>query len=214
MISDSTFSGADDVPLRKERVLLTVGDRLRKVFCGAQLERIPDAAFVAMSFFIRIRNALFPTDKRIETFGIEEGHTVIDYGCGPGVYVRRASELVGPTGKVYAVDVHKLAVESVNRITDKYNLRNVEAMLAQGYSCSLDDHIADVIYALDMFHMVREPTPFLHELHRLLKRNGYLIIDHGHQSRELAKAKMKDSGVWDIVEEYRRGLKCAPIPHD
>jgi ubiquinone/menaquinone biosynthesis C-methylase UbiE len=199
---------------KENEVLLTVIDTLRKVFCGAQLERIPDAAFVAMSFLIRVRNALFRADKRIETFGIRDGHTVIDYGCGPGVHVRRASELVGRTGRVYAVDVHRLAVESVNRIIDKYDLSNVEAVLAHGYSCSLDDHIADVIYALDMFHMVREPTAFLYELHRLLKRNGYLIIDHGHQSRELAKAKMRESGVWDIVEEYRRGLKCAPIPHD
>jgi len=189
-------------------------DRLRTVFCGTQKERIPDAAFIVMSFLIRIRNVLFPADRRIETFGIREGYTVIDYGCGPGVYVRRASELVGQTGRVYAVDVHKLAIESVNRIIGKYKLSNVETVLAYGYSCSLDDHIADVIYALDMFHMVREPAPFLHELHRLLKRNGYLIIDHGHQSRELAKAKMKESGVWDIVEEYRRGLKCAPIPQD
>lgn len=192
--------------------MLIVGDRLRKVFCGTQRERIPDAAFVAMSFFIRIRNALFPAYKRIETFGIKEGYTVIDYGCGPGVYVRRASELVGRNGKVYAVDVHKLAIESVNRIIERYNLSNVEAVLARGCSCNLDDHIADVIYALDMFHMVTEPTLFLHELHRLLKRNGYLIIDYGHQSRESAKAKIKQSRIWDIVEVHRRGLKCVPIP--
>jgi ubiquinone/menaquinone biosynthesis C-methylase UbiE len=179
-----------------------VRDRLRRLFCGTQRERIPDAAFVIMSVFIRIRNALSPPDKRIDTFGIRNGHTVIDYGCGPGVYLRRASELV---------DVHELAMKAVKCRVNKYDLKNVEPVLAHGYSCNLDDHTADVIYAVDMFHMVKNPTPFLRELHRLLKGNGHLIIDDGHQSRELTKAKIRNSAVWNIVEEYRDRLKCAPI---
>ena len=57
-----------------------------------------------------------------------------------------------------------------------------------------------------MFHMIKEPGPFLKELHRLLKRDGFLIIDDGHQPRSETKIKINDSKVWKIVEELKDHL--------
>jgi tRNA A58 N-methylase Trm61 len=36
--------------------------------------------------------------------GIEQNHSVIDFGCGKGAYVIPAARIVGEIGKVYAVD--------------------------------------------------------------------------------------------------------------
>jgi len=47
--------------------------------------------------------------KRSKTFGISEGMTVIDYGCGPGRYTTEFAKIVGEKGKVYAVDIHEMA---------------------------------------------------------------------------------------------------------
>lgn len=192
-------------------ILRGMNERLKKVFCGNEREKVPNLAFRIMCICIEARHMLFPADKRIDTFGIRNGFTVIDYGCGPGVYLRKVSELVGDKGKVYAVDVHELAMEAVKRKISKYDLANVEPVLARGYGCDLEAHVADVIYAVDMFHMIKKPTPFLRELHRLLKKNGHLIIDDGHQSRQLTKAKIKDSAIWHIDEEHGDRLKCTPI---
>jgi hypothetical protein len=38
-----------------------------------------------------------------------------------------------------------------------------------------------------------------------------LFIDNGHQSRDEAKFKLRSSGLWEIVEETKRYLKCRPI---
>ena len=184
---------------------------LKKVFCGKGKERVPAIAFRMMSFMIELKYNFLPLDARIDTFGIKEGFTVIDYGCGPGGYLKRVSRLIGETGKVYAVDIHELAIKSVKKKIEKYNLKNVEPVLADGYTCDIDDHTADMIYAVDMFHMIREQIPFLKELHRLLKKNGVLIIDDGHQSRNETKMKINKSQVWNIATESKDHLKCTPL---
>ena len=184
---------------------------LKKVFCGNEMERVPNIAFKLMSFIFKIIDVFYPFEERISNFGIKEGITVIDYGCGPGGYLKEVSRLVGEEGKVYAVDVHKLAIKSVKKRIEKYNLENVEPVLADRYSCDVDDHTADIIYALDMFHMIREPDPFLKELHRLLKKDGFLIIDDGHQSRDKTKTKINNSKLWNIAEESKDHLRCTPI---
>ncbi|WP_368733850.1 methyltransferase domain-containing protein [Desulfobacter hydrogenophilus] len=40
-----------------------------------------------------------------------------------------------------------------------------------------------MVYARDMFHMVEKPDVFLNELSRLVKKEGTIIIEDGHQPR-------------------------------
>jgi ubiquinone/menaquinone biosynthesis C-methylase UbiE len=149
-------------------------------------------------------------DKRVQTFGIQPGMTVVDYGCGPGRYTTRFARLVGDTGKVYAVDIHTLAVEAVQKKIERYNLGNVEPVLARGYDSTLPDGVADVVCALDMFFAIREPSALLGELKRITKPDGLLVLDDGHQPREETKRKLREAGYWVIVEETRDHLKCRP----
>ncbi len=54
---------------------------------------------------------------------IKPGTHVLDYGCGPGNYTIVAAELVGPSGKVYAVDIHPLAIREVQNKADIKGLK-------------------------------------------------------------------------------------------
>jgi ubiquinone/menaquinone biosynthesis C-methylase UbiE len=183
----------------------------RRIF-GNNRDRIPDVAFRMMSLLFAVRDRLISPWSVLDRFGIEPGQTVVDYGCGPGSYLRRASELAGPEGRVFAVDIHELAIKAVLKRIEKERLSNVVAVRADATRSSLPDDVADVIYALDMFHMVSEPARFLRELHRTCKREGVLYLDNGHQSRKQAIAKIESSRVWEIVEEEKRYLKCTPVP--
>ncbi len=184
---------------------------VKKYFCGNEMEKMPNVSFKIMSFMFRFRDYFFPVDKRLDSFGIKKGFTVIDYGCGTGSYLKKTSQLVGEKGKVYSVDIHELAIKSAKKKIEKYNLKNVELVLAKGYSCKIKSHVVDMIYALDMFHMIKEPNLFLKELHRLLKKDGFLIIDYGHQSHDKAKKKINDSKLWEIIKEEKDYLKCVPV---
>ena len=175
-------------------------------------EVMTNSAFRIMTFFMQLMD-LFARHAASEfkRLGLQTGQVVIDYGCGPARYVPLASKAVGNEGKVIAVDIHPLAVSKVKEKIERYGLTNVEAVLANGYSTSIADHTADVVYALDMFHMIEDPNPFLKELHRLVKKDGSLIIGDGHQPREQSLRKINESGIWKVEESCNTFVKCRPV---
>ena len=177
---------------------------------GFKVEHMPNTAFRLMSFVLAIRDILFPIGKRFEQFGIDKGFIVVDFGCGPGSYIEHASQLVGGGGKVYAVDVHPLAIKAIKEKTKRKDLKNVFPVLLTGYPVDIDSYSADVIYALDMFHHIKDSKGFLKELHRLLKPGGTLFIESGHQRLDNAKQKIVKSDCWVITEVKRNMFKCTP----
>jgi ubiquinone/menaquinone biosynthesis C-methylase UbiE len=184
---------------------------MKKLLLGNDMDRMPDFGFRMMSFLFRILYFFKPVNSYVDEFGIKKGHTVVDYGCGPGGYLRRASELAGDSGTVYAVDIHELAIASVEKIKKKFSLKNVTAVQTDGKTVGIPDNTADLIYALDMFHMVKDPNAFLKELNRIIKKEGMLIIEDGHQPREISKEKIISSGWWEIIEENKKFMKCFPV---
>ncbi|MDV2481300.1 class I SAM-dependent methyltransferase [Methanoculleus sp. Wushi-C6] len=178
---------------------------------AAGQDRIPNISFRLMSFSIRIRDWIRPPGGLLTGVGIGTGMTVVDYGCGPGSYVRDASGLAGANGTVYAVDVHELAVKAVSRRVREEGLANVIPVLATGYASGLPDAAADLVYALDMFHMVDDPGAFLAELRRIVKPEGILALGDGHQPRAKTRRAVRESGLWTIEEETVEYLRCRPL---
>jgi len=185
--------------------------KAKNVLLGKGMDRMPSLAFHMMSFMFVIRDMLVPPENKLIQFNIHEGDTVIDFGCGPGGYVMAASKLAGNTGTVYAVDVHELALRGVRNRIKKHGLSNVRPVIAQDYCCDIEDNCADVIYVLDMFHMVREPDLFLKELRRLIKNTGKAYIEDGHQSRKESRSKILGSGLWNITRETGQWMICEPV---
>ena len=184
-----------------------IKDRVEK----RETEKMSDLAFTVMVFLFKVVDLIFPhIEKRIKNFGIKEGMTIVDYGCGPGRYSIKFAELVGKKGKVYALDIHELAIKAVRKKIKKYNLNNIEPILISEYNSTMPDDAADVVCAIDMFWIIKKPTEFLTELRRILKRDGTLVIDDGHAPRKETKRKILDSGIWNIVEETKDHLKCKP----
>lgn len=178
---------------------------------GNNRDRMSDIGFRIMGLIFAIRDRFASPDSLLDGFAIARGQTVIDYGCGPGSYLSRARSLVGPEGMVYAVDIHELAVKAVTKRIDKHQWHNVKAIRTDGKRCSLPDNTADVIYALDMFHMVSDPRGLLSELNRLCKETGRLFIDKGRQTRGEAKSKVMASGLWGMADETKRYMKLRPV---
>jgi len=174
-------------------------------------ERMSYLSFKLMNLIFRVMDFVYPyIDKRVQEFGLQPGMTVVDYGCGPGRYTIRIAKLTGEQGRVFAVDIHELAIEAVKKKIDQYGLKNVVPVLVKGYDSTLPDQIADVVCAIDMFHIIKSHTEFLAELKRITKNEGVLVIDDGHQRRRVTRSSILESGHWDIFEETRDHLKCRP----
>lgn len=183
---------------------------MKNIRYGNEIDKMPNIAFRIMTLIFIIINFFKPLNKCITKFGIKKGTTVIDYGCGPGMHIKKASELVGNKGFVYAVDIHELAIKSVNKLIAKYKLCNVKALQTDGNRVGISTNSADLIYALDMFHMVKDYKSFLSELNRIGKLNCTLILEDGHQSRNNTIEKIRESGCWNIENEYKKYVVCSP----
>jgi ubiquinone/menaquinone biosynthesis C-methylase UbiE len=176
-------------------------------------DRMSNIGFRLMALTFKIAELLNGkrVDRRVQTFGIEPGMTVIDYACGPGRYAVRYAKLVGGTGKVYAVDIHPLAIEAVEKQIARRGLANITPVLADGYNSTLPDHTADLVTAIDVFFAIKDTLAFLGELKRITKLGGTLVIDPGHEPMSETKQKIAASGLWEIIEEAGDHLKCRPI---
>jgi ubiquinone/menaquinone biosynthesis C-methylase UbiE len=186
-------------------------------FFGVKTDRkMSDTAFRIMSLIMKTLDSVLGhrgrIERRVGSFGLKEGFTVVDYCCGPGRYVPPTSRRIGDSGKIFAVDVHEMALEAVRKRIDAHRLTNVEPVLAGPYSCEVPDKSAHAIYLLDAIHMIRDTSRFLAELHRVARPDAFLIVDDGHQPREETKAQIADSGLWSISEESADHLRCVPIP--
>lgn len=183
--------------------------KLSNKLSGKNREVIPNIAFRIMTMMMKWMDFLGnQSSKKFKTLDLKPGQTVIDYGCGPARYIQKASNAVGELGKVIAVDIHPLAIKNVNAKIKKYKLSNVEAFLAKGYNTPIANETADVVYALDMFHMIKHPKEFLTELSRLVKLDGIIIIEDGHQPRAETIQKIENSGALKIIQETKFNVQC------
>ncbi len=96
-----------------------------------------------------------------------------------------------------------MAPDSPDRITD----------LSYRYSCAVPEHAADLIYALDMFHGVKDPLALLAEFHRMAKVRGILVLEDNHQPRRKTKEKLAHSGLWLIERETKAYVRCIAASH-
>ena len=72
--------------------------------------------FKFMSFGFKFRDLLRPPKNKLNEIGIKSGFHILDYGCGPGNYSIVAAQLVGNSGKVYALDIHPLGIKIVQEM--------------------------------------------------------------------------------------------------
>ena len=135
-----------------------------------------------------------------------EGMTVVDYACGPGRYTIPAAQMVGPTGKVYAVDIQPLAIDIVKREAAKNNLTNVETLLIDSFNTGLPDATADIVLLIDAITPIKDRIPLLKEIHRLLKHPGFLFMDSSHMTVSQAQTIVQETGLFDLAKADGREI--------
>ena len=159
--------------------------------------------FKLMSFTYRFRDFFLPRMNILKEVGIKPGSHVLDYGCGPGGYITAAAELVGKSGKIYALDIHPLAIQKVQSIASKKQLTNVNTICSDCRT-GLPDNSLDVVLLYDTFHNLSEPDGVLEELHRVLKPNGVLSFSDHHMKEDEIVSKVTNRGLFILS---RKGEK-------
>jgi len=107
---------------------------------------------------------------------IEKGTKILDIGCGPGHISIEMARITGKNGKVYALDIHPLAIESVNKLISSNGINNVETILTNNLETELPDRYLDIIFIINAYDMIKNKLRLHSEITRLLKPEGKLII--------------------------------------
>jgi ubiquinone/menaquinone biosynthesis C-methylase UbiE len=139
----------------------------------------------------------------LKEVGIKPGFRVLDYGCGPGSYIIPLAELVGESGKVYALDIHPLAIRKVQDIASKKQLTNVKTILSD-CKTGLPDNSLDVVLLYDIFHHLSEPDLILKELRRVLKLDGVLSFSDHHMKENEIISRVTNSGLFKLARKGQR----------
>ena len=116
---------------------------------------------------------------------IQEGMTVLDIGCGPGFFSLDMAHLVGPSGRVVAVDLQQ---GMLTKVREKIKGTGLEDRLSL-HQCNerkigLSERI-DFALAFYVVHEIPDKVAFFREITTLLKPEGSILIvePHFHVSR-------------------------------
>ena len=165
-----------------------------------KLKPMPDCAFKCMTWFYKFRDLVGYPQRRLKKIRLKEGMAVVDYGCGPGSYTLPVAKLVGPKGKVFAVDIQPLAIKAIKEKTARESLTNVEVILVDSYNTGIQDSSVDLVLLLDTLHLINDHHALFREIHRLLKQGGLIFMDSGHMKMSRGREIVESTGLFTIVE--------------
>ena len=123
----------------------------------------------------RIRRWLQNPQKILGPY-IEEGMTVLDIGCGPGLFTIDMAHMVGKSGRVIATDLQEGMLE---RLRDKIHRTELAERITLR-KCKADrigvsDNV-DFALAFYMVHEVPNQQEFFDEVRSILKPGGLVLI--------------------------------------
>jgi len=159
--------------------------------------------FRLMALSYRFRDLRLPRMNILKEVGIKPGFQVLDYGCGPGSYIIPLAELVGESGKVYALDIHPLAIRKVQDIASRKQLANVETILSDCQT-GLPDNSLNAVLLYDIFHHLSDPNGVLQELHRVLKPDGILSFSDHHMKENEIVSRVTNSQLFKLLTKGKR----------
>jgi ubiquinone/menaquinone biosynthesis C-methylase UbiE len=114
--------------------------------------------------------------KLIELLAFKEGEVVADIGAGSGYYTFRMAKLVGPKGKVLAVDIQQEMLDIIKNRMKKEKVENVEPVLGAEADPKLKPESVDTILLVDVYHEFSFPYEMTDKMVKALKPGGRLVF--------------------------------------
>ena len=114
-------------------------------------------------------------DLVLKALALKPGQIVADIGCGTGYFAWRFAEAVGPTGKVYGVDIQPEMLVLLEQAMAVRGLRNVIGVLGTPEDPKLPEPV-DLAIMIDVYHECSHPAETLAAICRNLKPGGRLVL--------------------------------------
>ncbi len=122
------------------------------------------------------RRQELPPEEILTSMGLQKADTMLDIGCGTGYFSIPAARLVGPGGKVYALDIEQPMLDVVLSRAREEQLPWIEVVKSEENRLMLGNHTADFAFLAFVLHEVNDPGAFMPEVARIIKPGGKIAL--------------------------------------
>lgn len=116
------------------------------------------------------------SSKLIKALKLKPGDVVADVGAGSGYHTFRMAPLVGPKGKIVAVDIQEEMIALIKEGIKKRKVTNVEPIQGTIADPKLPECKVDLILLVDVYHEFSHPYEMTEAMVKALKPGGRLIF--------------------------------------
>jgi ubiquinone/menaquinone biosynthesis C-methylase UbiE len=130
------------------------------------------------------RRSYLDPPRILKAFRLGPGMRMADIGAGTGFFAVPAARVVGPTGRVYAVDMVPEMLEDLQAKLDREPLPNLEPVRSTEDRIPLADASVDLAFLACVLHELDGPGTLL-ECRRILRQGGRLgVVDWKKEEME------------------------------
>jgi SAM-dependent methyltransferase len=160
-------------------------------------------------FLVSPLRRLWQDPRKILSPYVKSGATVLEPGPGMGFFTLDLARLVGPTGRVIAVDIQPKMLDALRRRATSAGIEGrIETRLACDSGLGVDDLASQVDFALAfaLVHELADMSGFFRDVAKALVPGGRLLIaePRGHVPEEEMKKTLETAAA--------AGLRLAERP--
>lgn len=127
---------------------------------------------------------------------LNEGETVLDLGSGGGIDVLLSAKRVGPSGKVYGLDMTDEMLALANENKRKAGAENVEFLRGEIERIPLPDASVDVVISNCVINLSCDKEKVLAEAFRVLKPGGRFAVSDVVVRGDVPEAVRQSMELW------------------
>ncbi|MGO9601515.1 MAG: class I SAM-dependent methyltransferase [Isosphaeraceae bacterium] len=107
---------------------------------------------------------------------LSRGMAVADVGAGTGIFTRLFADAVGPSGKVYAVEISKPFLDHIAESARKEKHPQIITIQGSQDTTNLSPGAVDLVFLCDVYHHLENHRKILSSLHQALRTGGSLVL--------------------------------------
>ena len=121
------------------------------------------------------RDRLHQPDRVMDLVGVKAGMVIGEVGAGSGYFTFHLARRVGESGKIFANDISRRALNSLERRKERDGISTIETIVGEVDDPLLPEGL-DMVFIVNAFHDIAHQVALLNSLAHSLKPGAAVVI--------------------------------------